>query len=75
MNLGIETTFIGGLVLEMHGEACTGAVALATGGVGYIFNLIIAFHPENFNGTLFVLMVILYLSMGKSIFYLSCVVN
>ena len=72
LNLGIETTFIGGLVLEVHGDACTGAVALGTGGVAYIFNLLISFHPENFNGTIFILLVILNLFMGKisTVYYL-----
>ena len=64
-NLGIETTVIGGIALENHGDICTGLIALATGGVAYIFNLIISFHPENFNGTIFILMVIIYLFMGK----------
>ena len=72
LNLGIETTFIGGLVLEVHGDACTGAVALGTGGVAYIFNLIISFNPENFNGTIFILLVILNLFMGKNQPFIIC---
>ena len=61
--LGSLSGILGGLLLEHCGVRKTGCVALSTS-LSYIAILVTLHRPENFNGKLFPVLVVLFLIVG-----------
>ena len=63
MIIGAASGILGGLLLEHCGVRKTGCVALSTT-LSYIAILVTLHRPENFNGKLFPVLVVLFLVIG-----------